>query len=58
MLARLRAEAETRGCGRFEWMVLDWNEDAIALYRAIGAEVLTDWQLCRIDLRGRSTPRP
>src|SRR5262245_19117837 len=29
-MARLRAEAERRGCGRFEWMVLDWNVDAQA----------------------------
>lgn len=57
-LAYLRAEAERRGCGRFEWMVLGWNQDAIALYREIGAELQGDWQLYRIDLTGRSTPPP
>ena len=57
-LAHLRAEAERRGCGRFEWMVLRWNQDAIALYRAIGAELQEDWQLFRIDLTGRSTLPP
>ena len=57
-LAHLRAEAERRGCGRFEWMVLGWNQDAIALYRAIGAELQADWQLYRIDLTGRSTLPP
>lgn len=51
MLACLREEAERRGCGRFEWTVLEWNEDAKALYRGIGAEVLPDWQLVRLDLR-------
>lgn len=50
VLARLRSEAEARGCGRFEWMVLDWNEDAQTLYRAIGARPLTEWQLWRVDL--------
>lgn len=50
MLARLRAEAEARGCGRFEWMVLDWNTDAQALYAGVGATLLPDWRLVRIDL--------
>lgn len=50
MLAHLREEAERRQCGRFEWMVLGWNEDAKAFYRGIGAEILADWQLVRVDL--------
>ncbi|HUN93052.1 MAG TPA: GNAT family N-acetyltransferase [Burkholderiaceae bacterium] len=44
-LARLAVE---RGCGRFEWAVLDWNEPAIGFYRALGAEVLPDWRICRV----------
>jgi len=47
ILARLEAEARARGCGRFEWMVLDWNTDAQALYRGIGADLLHDWKLVR-----------
>jgi GNAT superfamily N-acetyltransferase len=39
-LARLAVE---RGCGRFEWSVLDWNEDAIRFYRALGAESMDEW---------------
>jgi GNAT superfamily N-acetyltransferase len=50
LLARLRQVAGERGCGRFEWMVLDWNRDAQALYAGIGAELLPDWRLVRIDL--------
>jgi GNAT superfamily N-acetyltransferase len=45
-LARLAVE---RGCGRFEWCVLDWNERAQSFYRALGARILSDWQLCRVD---------
>lgn len=45
-LARLAVE---RGCGRFEWCVLDWNERAQRFYRSLGANVMTDWQLCRLD---------
>jgi GNAT superfamily N-acetyltransferase len=52
MLAHLRALAEARGCGRFEWMVLDWNEDAKKLYEGIGAKRIDGWQLYRIDLPG------
>ena len=40
--------AVTRGCGRFEWSVLDWNEPAIQFYQALGAEVLPDWRICRL----------
>ena len=45
-LARLAAE---RGCGRFEWSVLDWNADAIAFYQGLGATVMPDWRICRIS---------
>lgn len=44
-LARLAVE---RGCGRFEWTVLDWNVEAIAFYTALGANVLPDWRLTRV----------
>ena len=50
MLARLRELAEERGCGRFEWMVLDWNVDALKLYDGVGAKMLADWRLYRTDL--------
>ena len=48
MLERLRAEAVARGCGRFEWLVLDWNVDAQALYKRIGAEEHAAWRLFRV----------
>jgi GNAT superfamily N-acetyltransferase len=44
-LARLAVE---RGCGRFEWSVLDWNERAIRFYEGLGADVLPDWRICRL----------
>lgn len=44
-LARL---ARARGCGRFEWSVLDWNTPSIDFYRAIGAQPLEDWTLQRM----------
>jgi len=44
-LARLAVE---RGCGRFEWSVLDWNTPAIDFYKSMGAEILPDWRVCRV----------
>jgi GNAT superfamily N-acetyltransferase len=44
-LARLAIERE---CGRFEWSVLDWNTPAIEFYKAMGAEILPDWRICRV----------
>jgi GNAT superfamily N-acetyltransferase len=50
MMERLRTLAVERDCGRFEWMVLDWNAGAQALYAKLGAQQLDDWRLCRVDL--------
>jgi hypothetical protein len=36
-------------CGRLEWMVLDWNEPAIGFYKRLGATILTDWRVCRLE---------
>jgi GNAT superfamily N-acetyltransferase len=47
-LARLAVE---RGCGRMEWMVLDWNEPAIEFYRALGAAPLDEWTVFRLTGR-------
>ena len=48
LLEHLARLAATRGCGRFEWSVLDWNEGAIRFYRRMGATVMPDWRICRI----------
>ena len=48
LLSHLAGIALERGCGRFEWAVLDWNEPAIAFYRRMGAELLDDWRICRL----------
>ncbi len=44
-LARIAVE---RGCGRFEWMALDWNESAIRFYEAMGAKQMSEWRLFRV----------
>ena len=48
LLARLAKLALSRGCGRFEWAVLDWNKPAIRFYRSIGARMLDDWRINRV----------
>ena len=47
-LQRLAALAVERGCGRFEWSVLDWNVNAIGLYEKMGATVMPEWRICRV----------
>ena len=48
LLRTLGQLAVERGCGRFEWSVLDWNTDAIAFYRTLGAELMDGWTTCRV----------
>ena len=48
LLGEIAGLAVERGCGRFEWAVLDWNENAIGFYRKLGARVLDDWRICRV----------
>jgi GNAT superfamily N-acetyltransferase len=48
MLQRLAALAAERQCARFEWTVLDWNQNAIDFYEKMGATVLPDWRIVRM----------
>lgn len=48
LLRALAALAVQRGCGRFEWSVLDWNQPSIEFYQAMGATVMPDWRICRV----------
>jgi GNAT superfamily N-acetyltransferase len=52
LLRHLAGLAASRGCGRFEWAVLDWNVDAIRFYRRLGAEPMSDWTVFRLDEAG------
>jgi GNAT superfamily N-acetyltransferase len=49
LLRHLAGLALARNCGRLEWWVLDWNHDAIAFYRSIGAEPMSDWTVQRVS---------
>ena len=49
LLAELAQLAVARGCARFEWSVLDWNEPSIGFYKALGARAMDDWTVMRVD---------
>ena len=49
LLKHLAGIALDRGCTRFEWSVLDWNERAIAFYRSVGAEAMDEWTVNRVS---------
>ena len=49
MLKHLAKIAVERGCPRFEWIALDWNEPAIKFYEGLGAKQLTDKRCFRMS---------
>jgi GNAT superfamily N-acetyltransferase len=48
LLSHLAKLAVERGCGRFEWAVLDWNTPAIEFYKSFGAVPMHDWTVFRV----------
>ena len=48
LLVHLARIATSRGCSRFEWSVLDWNDVAIRSYRRAGAVPLDEWTVYRL----------
>lgn len=49
MFQYLVEEALDRGCARMEWMVIDWNDNAIGFYERRGAVQLSDWHSYRME---------
>jgi GNAT superfamily N-acetyltransferase len=49
LLRHLAGIAVARGCGRFEWAVLDWNRPAIEFYLSKGAEAMDEWRIYRVE---------
>ena len=48
LLRHLARVAVDRDCGRMEWSVLDWNDQAIGFYRSIGARAMDEWTVHRL----------
>ncbi len=49
LLVRLAQIAVERGCPRFEWVALDWNQNAIDIYENLGAKQLHEWRIFRME---------
>lgn len=49
LMAYMAKVAADHDCVRFEWIVLDWNTPAVDLYKRLGAEILPEWRICRLD---------
>jgi len=48
LLCRLAQIAVERGCGRLEWVCLDWNEPSIDFYLSLGAKAMDEWTIYRV----------
>mgnify|MGYP000099790815 FL=1 len=48
IMKHLANKALSNNCGRFEWVVLDWNKPAIDFYDSIGAKPQTEWIIYRL----------
>ena len=48
LLVHLARLAVSRRCGRLEWSVLDWNEDAIRFYESLRAKAMDEWTVYRV----------
>ena len=49
LLAHLAQLCVERDCARLEWSVLDWNAPAIGFYRSLGARMMDEWTVMRVD---------
>ena len=48
LLKKLAAIAVERGCGRMEWVCLDWNKQSIDFYLSLGARPMDEWTIYRV----------
>lgn len=49
LLAHLAQLCSTRDCARLEWSVLDWNAPSIGFYQSLGAKLMDEWTVMRVD---------
>src|SRR3546814_14642504 len=49
LLAHLAKLCAARDCARLEWSVLDWNAPSIGFYKGLGARMMDDWTVMRVD---------
>ncbi|WP_257544336.1 GNAT family N-acetyltransferase [Sphingopyxis sp. DBS4] len=49
LLAHLAKLCIERDCARLEWSVLDWNTPSIGFYKSLGARMMDEWTVMRVD---------
>ena len=49
LLAQLATLCVERDCARLEWSVLDWNTPSIGFYKSLGARMMDEWTVMRVD---------
>ena len=49
LLARVAQAAVDRGCARMDWLVQEWNDQAIAFYMALGARPQNEMRPMRLS---------
>ena len=61
LLKRVARRCVEERLGRFEWSVLEWNEPSIRFYKGLGAQLMEQWRICRVEddaLRRLAEPAP
>ena len=49
LMKRLAQVCIDNDYSRFQWWVLDWNQPAIEVYRAMGAKAMDEWTVYRVS---------
>jgi GNAT superfamily N-acetyltransferase len=49
LLLHLAKIAVAEKCGRYEWLVLDWNTPSIEFYEGLGAKRMKEWLPMRVE---------
>jgi GNAT superfamily N-acetyltransferase len=49
LLAHLARLCVANGWARLQWSVLDWNTPSIDFYKSLGAVLMDEWTVCRIN---------
>jgi GNAT superfamily N-acetyltransferase len=49
LLAHLAQQCVANGWSRLQWSVLDWNTPSIEFYKSLGAVLMDEWTVCRVN---------
>jgi GNAT superfamily N-acetyltransferase len=49
LLGHIAGLAMERNCARLEWSALDWNSPALRFYESLGASLLEQWRMLRLE---------